>query len=141
MAEKTFYHPSVGVWVAIQEPSAATLATYPSGTVEIAAAPSVMHTWNGSAWDAPTTEAIRARQAEIARARRDDLLRYQVDPFVTNPLRWGALSESEQQEVSTYRQALLDVSAQAGFPQSIVWPERPTVLPVIKVEWDETSIL
>lgn len=140
MAEKTFYHPSVGVWVAIEEPSAATLATYPSGTVEIAASPSVMHTWNGSSWDAPTTEAIRARQAEIARARRDDMLRYQVDPVVTNPLRWAALSEAEQQEVSAYRQALLDVTNQAGFPQNINWATRPSVLPAIKVEWDENIL-
>jgi hypothetical protein len=140
MAEKTFYNPSVGVWVAIEAPNAEVMATYPAGTVEIPSQPSVLHTWNGSSWDAPTTDAIRARQAEIARARRDDMLRYQVDPVVTNPLRWAALSEAEQQEVSAYRQALLDVTNQAGFPQNINWATRPSVLPAIKVEWDENIL-
>lgn len=140
MAEKTFYHSSVGVWVAIEAPSSAILSTYPAGTVEIPNAPSVMHTWDGSSWVAPTTEAIRDRQAEIARARRDDMLRYQVDPVVSNPLRWASLSASEQQAVSTYRQTLLDVTNQSGFPQSINWPERPATLPAIKIEWNENIL-
>lgn len=140
MAEKTFYHSSVGVWVAIDEPNSAVLASYPAGTVEIPSQPSVLHTWENGEWVAPTTDAIRARQAEIARARRDDMLRYQVDPIVTNPLRWAALSAAEQQEVSAYRQALLDVSSQAEFPQSINWPQRPSMLPAIKVEWNENIL-
>ena len=140
MAEKTFYHSSVGVWVAIDEPNSAVLASYPAGTVEIPSAPSVMHTWDGSSWVAPSVDAVRARQAEIARARRDDMLRYQVDPVASNALRWASLSENEQQQILVYRQTLLDITSQSGFPQHIRWPERPASLPEVKIEWNENIL-
>tara|TARA_Y100001938_G_C8045744_1_gene408768 strand:+ start:1088 stop:1387 length:300 start_codon:yes stop_codon:yes gene_type:complete len=62
----------------------------------------------------------------MARSHRDYLLTTEVDPIVTNPLRWDALSTDKQNEWKTYRQALLDVPAQSGFPNSVTWPTKPT---------------
>tara|TARA_B100000287_G_C20531932_1_gene741240 strand:+ start:488 stop:787 length:300 start_codon:yes stop_codon:yes gene_type:complete len=72
----------------------------------------------------------KAEDIEIAkneiRSIRNELLIYEVDPIVTNPLRWDALSTDKQNEWKTYRQALLDVPAQSGFPNSVTWPTKPT---------------
>lgn len=66
-----------------------------------------------------------AQKADSVRAMRDELLVREVDPLVTNPLRWGAMTSSEQQMWVNYRQALLDVPQQPGFPSSISWPSKP----------------
>lgn len=50
------------------------------------------------------------------RAERDELLRTEVDPFVTNPIRWGELSEEEQNLYKSYRVYLLDIPQQPEFP-------------------------
>ena len=39
--------------------------------------------------------------------------------------RYASLSPAQQQELQTYRQALLDVPQQAGFPTNITWPTKP----------------
>lgn len=62
--------------------------------------------------------------SEDVRNERDYLLR-SMDKTVSNPLRWAAMSAEKQAEWSTYRQALLDVPDQAGFPQTITWPTKP----------------
>lgn len=71
----------------------------------------------------PTPEQIEAQ----ARAKRDDLL-HELDAIVSNPLRWGAFTEAEQQELADYRQALLDVPQQEGFPDDIDWPQKPETI-------------
>lgn len=48
---------------------------------------------------------------QLLRDERDSLLTKDVDPIVTNPLRWDALSAEKQQEWRDYRQALLDLPA------------------------------
>ena len=63
-------------------------------------------------------------EAEV-RSNRDFILCNEVDPIVSNPFRWASLSEDSQQAVEQYRQALLDVSQQAGFPNDVVWPVKP----------------
>ena len=45
------------------------------------------------------------------RGIRNELLQTEVDPLVTNPLRWNDLSAEKQQEWKDYRQALLDLPA------------------------------
>ena len=70
----------------------------------------------------PTTELL----AFQARDQRNDLL-LEVDSIVGNPLRWASFSETEQQAWADYRQALLDVPQQAGFPNTINWPTKPTL--------------
>lgn len=46
---------------------------------------------------------------EQVRAVRDEILVNEVDPIVTNPLRWDAMTPEKQQEWADYRQALLDL--------------------------------
>lgn len=68
---------------------------------------------------APTAEQLAAG----ARVKRDGLLRSVVDAI--NAVRWAAMSAGEQAAWTGYRQALLDVPAQAGFPIEIAWPVVP----------------
>jgi hypothetical protein len=42
-----------------------------------------------------------------------------------NPVWYASLSPQQQQELITYRQALLDVPQQAGFPGQVEWPAKP----------------
>jgi len=78
---------------------------------------------------APFSQADHdARVAAFERDTRDVKLVLEVDPIVSNPLRWGDLSEQEQTEVSAYRTALLDVPQQSGFPNTISWPTKPSCL-------------
>ena len=65
------------------------------------------------------------QKASDARTQRNQLLISEVDPIVTNPLRWAELSSTEQQAWTDYRTALLDVPQQASFPEDIVWPTKP----------------
>lgn len=73
----------------------------------------------------PTQAEIDARLAEEVRLYRDNLLASEVDPIVTNPLRWAELTADQQQALADYRTALLDVPQQIGFPHNIVWPTNP----------------
>jgi hypothetical protein len=66
-----------------------------------------------------------ARAASGVRYDRDNRLKSHVDPIVSNPLRWASMSSEKQGEWMTYRQALLDVPQQAGFPHNVVWPIKP----------------
>ena len=76
---------------------------------------------------------IEARQAEWmsveeprrCREKRNALLASEVDPVVSNPLRWADLSAEKQAEWEAYRRALLDITAQAGFPHDVAWPSAP----------------
>ena len=45
-----------------------------------------------------------------------------------NPVWYASLTQAQQQELVAYRQQLLDVPQQAGFPTDIVWPAKPTWL-------------
>ena len=72
----------------------------------------------------PEPEVPEPTGEEKARWKRDGLLR-ELDAIVTNPLRWNGFTEAEQQELAAYRQALLDVPQQEGFPDEINWPVNP----------------
>lgn len=71
----------------------------------------------------PTTEELKQQ----IRKQRDDLLQ-QLDSVVGNPLRWASFSTDQQTELANYRQALLDVPQQTGFPDTIDFPVKPTIL-------------
>ena len=77
------------------------------------------------AYVAPTAAEIATALAVTERSKRDDLLRTVVDPIAGNALRWAALTSEQRTAWATYRTALLDVPAQAGFPNSITWPTAP----------------
>jgi hypothetical protein len=83
---------------------------------------------NFSPYVAPTQEELDAIAASQVRYARDQLLVSEVDPVVSNPLRWADLSEQEQADVSAYRLALLDVPQQQGFPHTVSWPTPPACL-------------
>lgn len=78
-----------------------------------------------AAYVPPTQEELDAEAAGSIRAARDQRLRNEVDPLVTNPLRWAELTEEKRAEWTAYRRALLDVPQQAGFPHNVVWPTKP----------------
>jgi hypothetical protein len=63
-------------------------------------------------------------EAEV-RAERDYCLKHDVDPIVTNPLRWEDLTLEKQQEWKDYRTALLTITDQSGFPNTVTWPTKP----------------
>jgi hypothetical protein len=78
-----------------------------------------------AAYVAPTQAELDAELAKILRAQRDDKLVEEVDPIVTNPLRWAELTDAKQAEWTQYRTDLLNLPAQAGFPNTVTWPTKP----------------
>ena len=81
-----------------------------------------------AAYVPPTQEELDAMAAERVREHRNYLLTKEVDPIVSNPLRWADMTVEEQQAWSDYRRALLDITLHANFPhlQPEDWPVKPT---------------
>lgn len=78
-----------------------------------------------AAYVPPTQAELNAALAASVRAERDALL-LEVDAVAGNALRWAALDADTQTEWAAYRQALLAVPQQDGFPNDITWPTEPT---------------
>ena len=64
-----------------------------------------------------------ADQAAEIRGRRNHMLRWDIDSL--NPIRWASLTTEQQDAMTAYRQELLDVPAQEGFPWEVTWPVKP----------------
>lgn len=62
---------------------------------------------------------------KVIRLQRDDLLKANVDPIVTNPLRYNSLTEEEKTALTDYRQKLLDITEQENFPYEVTFPDKP----------------
>ena len=77
-----------------------------------------------AAYVPPTQAELDATLSGQLRAQRD-LLLSEVDTIAGNALRWGSLSTEQQDAWAVYRQALLDVPQQAGFPNDVAWPTSP----------------
>jgi len=77
------------------------------------------------AYVAPTQAELDAELAANLRGQRDDKLVNEVDPLVTNPLRWAELTDAKQAEWTQYRTDLLNLPDQAGFPNTVTWPTKP----------------
>lgn len=73
----------------------------------------------------PTQEELDAQAATEVRAERDRILATEVDPIVSNPLRWADMTTEQQNTWSQYRADLLNITDQAGFPHDVVWPTQP----------------
>lgn len=71
-------------------------------------------------WSLDEESTIRA-----VYSKRDQLLKNGPDRI--NPMRWSAMSQEDQNAVADYRQALLDITNQSGYPTNIEWPEIPSV--------------
>ena len=78
-----------------------------------------------AAYVAPTQAELDAAAAAQVRAERDNILVTVVDPIVSNNLRWVDMTSEKQAEWAAYRTALLDITEQAGFPNTITWPTKP----------------
>jgi hypothetical protein len=128
MANHGFWHPTLGYWETISDPTDDMISEYETGTIEVPVRPTEIHTWNTetNAWNEPSTTELNALEAGHVRDQRDYLLATQVDRVVSNPLRWASMSTSKQGEYTTYRQALLDIPTQVGFPTSVTWPTPPS---------------
>ena len=72
-----------------------------------------------------TQEELDEENSGIQRGSRDMLLAKEVDPVVSNALRWAELTTEQQNAWSQYRTDLLNVPQQAGFPNTITWPTKP----------------
>jgi hypothetical protein len=77
-----------------------------------------------AAYVAPTQAELNAALAAEVRADRNGRLT-EVDAVAGNALRWAALDANTQAAWATYRQALLDVPQQDGFPNTVTWPTKP----------------
>ena len=73
----------------------------------------------------PTQDELDAAAAAVVRSKRDSLLVNEVDPIVSNPLRWADITTEEQSAWAAYRTDLLNITDQAGFPHSVTWPTKP----------------
>lgn len=80
---------------------------------------------NFEAYVPPTQEELDAQAAAEVRGKRDILLQQEVDPIVSNPLRWADMTTAEQNAWSQYRSDLLNITDQAGFPHNVTWPTKP----------------
>jgi hypothetical protein len=80
-------------------------------------------TYDGSAFArrVVTDDRTDAQKENDARSERDGWLKY-CDWTVMPD---SPLSDSDKTAWQTYRQALRDVPAQAGFPDNITWPTKP----------------
>ena len=81
---------------------------------------------NFTAYVPPTQAELDAATAASVRATRDNRLVTEVDPIVSNALRWADLTSDQQAAWTQYRTDLLAISQQAGFPNTITWPTKPS---------------
>lgn len=65
------------------------------------------------------------QKARWVRWDRNQLLKIEVDPLVTNPLRWAELTTEQQNAWAKYRTDLLNVPQQEGFPHNVTFPTKP----------------
>ena len=73
----------------------------------------------------PTQEELDAQAAVAVRGQRYWLLENEVDPIVSNPLRWADMTTEQQNAWSQYRTDLLNITGQDGFPHNVTWPTKP----------------
>ena len=71
----------------------------------------------------PTEVELLAQKEAEVRSTRDYYL--QLTDYLVVPD--YPISEADKQKVVTYRQALRDLPESAGFPETVEWPEPPTV--------------
>jgi len=74
---------------------------------------------------------------ELIRIERDDRLILDVDPILTNPLRWDSLTEDEKNKLKDYRSALLDFTNDPNFP----WLEQVSEFGITAIPWPVKPII
>lgn len=71
-------------------------------------------------------DALATAKADEVRRQRNALLADWVDRM--NPLVWETMTDEAKKDYRDFRQALLDVPDQPGFPWDVQWPETPSEL-------------
>jgi len=74
----------------------------------------------------PTQAELDTEAAAQVRYERNNRLVTEVDPIVSNALRWADLTAEQQAAWTQYRSDLLAVPQQDGFPNTITWPTKPS---------------
>ena len=121
------YGVFVGITTADQDPIDVSNMLIPAGCVETAPPTTTdeqLARWDGTAWaveDIPAPEADPDDEpvdpAVTARAERNGLL--------GSTDAWALSDRTMTAEQTAYRQALRDITGQAGFPTNIAWPTKP----------------
>jgi hypothetical protein len=70
------------------------------------------------------TNVIEIKIEDTIRNKRNTLLS-NLDLTISNPLRWAEFTQEQQTDFARYRQELLNVPQQAGFPSNVTWPNPP----------------
>ena len=78
----------------------------------------------GSNYSAFSQSDYDAKIAANVRHVRNLKLEQEVDPIVSNPLRWAEMTSEVQTTWSQYRTDLLNVPQQSGFPHDVGLPSR-----------------
>lgn len=76
---------------------------------------------NGGAFSPPRVKIT----PESVLAKRSGLLSYFDTKLYRNQFYWNTLTVDQQNERLAFRQALLDITTQQGYPLSVIWPEYP----------------
>jgi hypothetical protein len=124
MTEKGFYCEGIGYWQAIG--SEVKIASYPSGTKEVPVCPGPGYIFNGNEWVSPSQTWLTEQAAKYARNERSIKLKTEVDPIMSNFIRWGEMTIEKQNEWIKYRRDLLDITEQENFPSVVIWPNPPS---------------
>jgi hypothetical protein len=90
---------------------------------EFEAAEGLARVIDGKIFLGKTDAEKRAEKEEEVRAKRDRILLGTVDRV--NGIRWETMPEGEKARWREYRQALLDIPEQPGYPDAVTWPEIP----------------
>ena len=135
----------VYVTVADQDPMDPSNWLIPAGCVEVeppSVAENQLARWDGTSWlveDMPVVEGEDAppvdnrTEADFVRFERDMRLGWSD---------WTMMPDTDDTHRGAwlaYRQALRDVTNQAGFPESVVWPAQPYKTPLSEerdLTWD-----
>lgn len=82
----------------------------------------------------PPIDIVGDDALNYVRAKRDHIISIEIDPVVSNPLRWSDLSLSQQQAWAAYRRELLNITVTCPNP-SYVWDETSQQYNEIGVVW------
>ena len=101
------------------------IAALPAGTLVVEKRPDYFYQWNRktSVWDYDRDIHLKIETEENRRQRDRHLV--ELDDLVNNPLRFSSYTDQHKVDLANYRQALLGVPQQDGFPNDVVWPVKP----------------
>lgn len=125
MSDCGFFHPDLGYWQTISEPTPEMLASYPAGTVQVPIKPGEGYAWTGSTWapPAPVEPVVVVPQVVTRRQARQALLLagrlQEVQPAIdaiADPVQRGMvqIEWDDSQEFQRTRPTLIALAAAIG---------------------------